>query len=175
MPMSRFGIRPQGQCPGRHGTSHQAAADAAPEGYRWRLDGRRWFHESCRLHTRIGRTCMVATRNLLAVALVISLLPWVVAAQGIDNYSGVTEARLLQPEPHNWLMYRRTYDGWGYSPLDQINTTNVKKLVPVWTLSSGLVEGHESPPIVNNGVMFITTPQSQVVALNAKTGDILWR
>jgi len=69
---------------------------------------------------------------------------------------------------------RRT-DGWGFSPLDQIKTTNVKKLVPVWTLSSGMVEGHESPPIVNNGVMFLTTPQNQVLALNAKTGDMLWR
>src|SRR6266705_974373 len=120
---------------------------------------------------------MMSTRNLLtvAVACVIGLLPWAVTAQGIDNYSAVTEARLLKPEPQNWLMYRGTYDGWGYSPLDQINTTNVKKLVPVWTLSSGLVEGHESPPIVNNGVMFITTPQNQVVALNAKTGELLWR
>ena len=120
---------------------------------------------------------MISTRNLLtvAVACVIGLLPWIVTAQGIDNYSAVTEARLLKPEPQNWLMYRGTYDGWGYSPLDQIKTTNVKKLVPVWTLSSGMVEGHESPPIVNNGVMFVTTPQNQVLALNAKTGDILWR
>jgi alcohol dehydrogenase (cytochrome c) len=120
---------------------------------------------------------MISTRKLLTVAVagVIGLLPWVVAAQGIDNYSAVTEARLLKPEPQNWLMYRGTYDGWGYSPLDQIKTTNVKKLVPVWTLSSGMVEGHESPPIVNNGVMFLTTPQNQVLALNAKTGDVLWR
>jgi alcohol dehydrogenase (cytochrome c) len=103
---------------------------------------------------------MISTRNLLTVTMVcvIGLLPWVVTAQGIDNYSAVTETRLLKPEPQNWLMYRGTYDGWGYSPLDQIKTTNVKKLVPVWTLSSGMVEGHESPPIVNNGVMFLTTP-----------------
>ena len=115
---------------------------------------------------------MISTRKLLtvAVACVIGLLPWIVAAQGIDNHSAVTEARLLKPEPQNWLMYRGTYDGWGFSPLDQVKTTNVKKLVPVWTLSSGLVEGHQSPPMVNNGVMFITTPQNQVLALNAKTG-----
>jgi alcohol dehydrogenase (cytochrome c) len=66
-------------------------------------------------------------------------------------------------------------DSGDNSPLDQINTTNVKRLVPVWTLSSGVAEGHESPPIVNNGVMFVTTPQNQVLALNAKTEDILWR
>src|SRR5499426_3070885 len=120
---------------------------------------------------------MISTRNLLtvAVACVIGLLPWVVTAHGIDNYSAVTEARLLKPEPQNWLMYRGTYDGWGYSPLDQIKTTNVKKLVPVWSLSTGVVEGHQAPPIVNNGVMFVTTPQNQILALNAKTGDLLWR
>src|SRR5499426_4594781 len=120
---------------------------------------------------------MMSTRNLLtvAVACVIGLLPWIVAAQGIDNYSAVTEARLLKPEPQNWLMYRGTYDGWGYSPLDQIKTTNVKKLVPVWSFSTGVLEGHQAPPIVNNGVMFVTTPQNQVLALNAKSGELLWR
>ena len=93
----------------------------------------------------------------------------------IENYSPVTADRLKNPEPANWMLYRRTYDGQGYSPLDQINTSNVKNLVPVWTFSTGVVEGHESPPIVNNGVMFVTTPMGQVIALNAKTGDEYWR
>jgi alcohol dehydrogenase (cytochrome c) len=120
---------------------------------------------------------MVSAKKLciMAVAFVISGLPGIGATQGIDNYSAVTEARLLKPEPHNWLMYRGTYDGWGYSPLEQINTTNVKKLMPVWSMSTGVLEGHQSPPMVNNGIMFITTPQNQVLALNAKTGDLLWR
>src|SRR5262245_41429559 len=73
-------------------------------------------------------------------------------------YSPVTDARLVNPEPQNWLMYRGNYAGWGYSPLDQITPANVKKLRPVWTLSTGVTEGHQSPPIVNNGVMFVTTP-----------------
>jgi alcohol dehydrogenase (cytochrome c) len=41
--------------------------------------------------------------------------------QKIDGYSSVTKARLLSPEPDNWLMYRGNYEGWGYSPLSQIN------------------------------------------------------
>jgi len=60
----------------------------------------------------------------------------VAAAAGaapIENYSAVTSARLEKPEPGNWMLYRRTYDGQGYSPLDQINTSNVKDLTPVWT------------------------------------------
>jgi len=87
----------------------------------------------------------------------------------------VTAERLGSPEPGNWSLYRRTYDGQGYSPLDKINAGNVKNLVPVWTFSTGVTEGHEAPPIVNNGVMFVATPQAQVIALDAKTGEEIWR
>ncbi len=114
----------------------------------------------------------------LSTAFCSSALP--VAAQQapgsvLDRYTPVTQERLDNPEPQNWLMYRRTYDGQGFSPLEQINASNVKSLVPVWTLSTGQVEGHESPPIVNNGVMFVTTPEGQVLALEAKSGTLLWR
>jgi alcohol dehydrogenase (cytochrome c) len=91
------------------------------------------------------------------------------------DYSPVTDARLANPEPENWLMTRGNYKGWSYSQLDQINTGNVKNLVPVWTFATGVDSGHESPPIVNNGIMFVSTPYSQVIALNAATGDLLWR
>ena len=69
--------------------------------------------------------------------------------------------------PGDWINYRRTYNGHVFSPLDQINTSNVKSLTPVWTLSTGVIEGHEAPPLVNNGVMFIATPQNQVIAADA--------
>lgn len=120
---------------------------------------------------------MISAKTLLAFAAVvcIGLMPGVSAAQGIANYSPVTDQRLQKPEPHNWLMYRGTYDGWGYSPLDKISAANVKKLAPVWSLSTGVIEGHQAPPIVNDGVMFITTPQNQVFALDAKIGDLMWR
>jgi alcohol dehydrogenase (cytochrome c) len=93
----------------------------------------------------------------------------------VRPYSPVTEQRLANPEPRNWLMYRGTYDGQGFSPLEQINAGNVQDLVPAWSFSTGVNEGHQSPPIVNDGIMFITTPQAQVIALDAKTGDMLWR
>jgi len=91
------------------------------------------------------------------------------------DYSPVTDARLQNPEPQNWLMTRGNYAGWSYSSLDQINVGNVKNLAPVWSVSTGVDSGHEAPPIVNNGVMFVSTPYSQVMALNATTGDLLWR
>jgi len=112
------------------------------------------------LSSLVGCTCLIS----------------IAAAAGpIENYSPVTADRLNNPEPGNWMLYRRTYDGQGYSPLDQINTSNVKNLTPVWTFSTGVNEGHEAPPIVNNGVMFVATPMGQVIALNAKTGDEYWR
>lgn len=112
--------------------------------------------------------------RVLIMLLSVGLLPGSAAAEALD-YSPVTDERLLTPEPENWLMYRATYDSWGYSRLDQITPRNVNKLVPVWTFSTGVDEGHQAPPIVNNGVMFITTPQNQVLALDARKGDLLWR
>ncbi|MDG2177139.1 MAG: PQQ-dependent dehydrogenase, methanol/ethanol family [Gammaproteobacteria bacterium] len=92
----------------------------------------------------------------------------------ISAYAAVTDDRLLNPEPENWLMFRRTYDGQGYSPLEQINVGNVSNLEAVWSISTGLTEGHQSPPIVNDGIMFITTPLNHVIALDADSGDGLW-
>src|SRR6267142_2103588 len=92
---------------------------------------------------------------------------------GMQPYKTVTADRLKRPEDGDWLMVRRTYDGWGYSPLDQINPSNVARLQPAWVFATGVTNGHEAPPIINNGVMFVATPGKQVIALDAKTGDLL--
>ncbi len=93
----------------------------------------------------------------------------------LQNYKLVSADRLKKPEDGDWLMPRRTYDGWGYSPLSQITPANVQDLQPVWVFSTGVANGHEAPPIVNNGVMFVSTPGNQVIALDVKTGQLLWR
>lgn len=110
----------------------------------------------------------------LALALA-AALPCLAAQAAPGPYTPVTDARLANPEPSNWLQYRGNYSGWGYSALDKINTGNVGKLQLAWAYSTGQVDGHQSPPIVNNGSMFITTPGAQVIALDAKTGAELWR
>ena len=71
--------------------------------------------------------------------------PDAAAAAILRSYQPVTAARLLQPEDANWLMIRRTYDGWGYRPLDQISTGNVAQLKPVWSLPTG-VDTNITPP-----------------------------
>jgi alcohol dehydrogenase (cytochrome c) len=93
----------------------------------------------------------------------------------LQGYAAVTAERLKNPEAGNWLTVRRTYDGWGYSPLEQITPSNVARLKPVWVFSTGEARVHESAPIVNNGVMFVTTPNNQVIAIDAATGNLLWR
>jgi alcohol dehydrogenase (cytochrome c) len=93
----------------------------------------------------------------------------------LRSYQPVTAERLAKPEDSNWLMIRRTYDGWGYSPLEQVTPANVAKLKPVWVFSTGEARVHESAPIVNNGVMFVTTPNNQVIAIDATSGNLLWR
>jgi len=90
-------------------------------------------------------------------------------------YPTVTDDRLLHPDAGDWLMYRRTYDGSGFSPLKQITPSNIHNLSLAWSLSTDLVEAHETTPIVNRGRMFITTPGNNIIALDAKTGTQLWR
>ena len=114
--------------------------------------------------------------HLYAAAIAVTATLAAVGAQAEPvNYSAVTDARLKNPEPANWLQYRGNYGGWGYSPLDKINDKNVGKLQLAWALSTGQTEGHQAPPIVNNGFMYVTTPGAQVIAIEAKTGRELWR
>ena len=97
------------------------------------------------------------------------------ASHAAEHYTPVTKQRLLHPEPRNWLLYRGNYAGWGFSPLAQIDVKNVKHLKLAWSSATGMNEGHEAPPIVNDGFMFVTTPNNQVIAFEAKSGKELWR
>ena len=95
------------------------------------------------------------------------------AANPAASLTPVTDAMLRDPPASDWLMWRRTYNGWGYSPLDQINKDNVKDLRPVWTWS--LTNGAtETTPIVHDGVLFIFNWADKIQALNAATGDLIW-
>src|SRR5579862_2574165 len=93
----------------------------------------------------------------------------------VKPYPKVTDERLEHPAAGDWLMYRRTYDGWGFSPLNQITPSNIHQLTLAWSVSTDLLGAHETTVIVNDGRMFITTPQNNIIALDAKTGTQLWR
>jgi alcohol dehydrogenase (cytochrome c) len=97
----------------------------------------------------------------------------------------VTYERLLaaRSEPQNWLTYYGAYDGQRYSPLDQINTENVRHLAPAWVFqfgSSGIHAGpstyaFEAAPIVVDGVMYVSGWDGWVWAMDARTGKHLWQ
>jgi len=108
-------------------------------------------------------------------ALFVTLLVAQQLHAGPTSHPTVTDARLERPDDGDWLMYRRTYDGWGFSPLKQITPANIHKLSVAWSLNTDLLGAHETAAIVNRGRMFITTPQNNVIALDAKTGTQLWR
>ncbi|MES2606070.1 MAG: PQQ-binding-like beta-propeller repeat protein [Pseudomonadota bacterium] len=92
----------------------------------------------------------------------------------IENFTPVTEEMLLNPSPNDWLWFSRTADAQRFSPLDQIDRTNVKQLGLAW--SKGLPEGlTETIPTVYNGIMYLTLPGGNVAALDATTGDTIWQ
>ncbi|MCC7253960.1 PQQ-dependent dehydrogenase, methanol/ethanol family [Hyphomicrobium sp.] len=91
------------------------------------------------------------------------------------DYKPVTDDRLKNPEPENWLLTKGNYEGWSYTPLDQITPDNVSKLKPVWSAATGVNSGHEAPAVINGDYMFVATPHNNVLAFDAKTGKFLWR
>jgi alcohol dehydrogenase (cytochrome c) len=96
------------------------------------------------------------------------------------NYERILRAR---SEPQNWLTYYGAYDGQRYSPLEQINTQNVRRLTPAWVFQAGAVGlqagattySFEATPIVVDGVMYVAGWDGWVWALDATTGEELWR
>lgn len=91
----------------------------------------------------------------------------------LDRYTPVSERMLLEPPDGEWLMWRRTYDHWGYSPLDEIDRENVGtlRLAWAWTMAGGL---QETTPLVHDGVMFLPQACDFVEALDARDGTLLW-
>jgi alcohol dehydrogenase (cytochrome c) len=95
------------------------------------------------------------------------------AQEATRKFVPVTDAMLQKGDPANWLMWRRTLDGWGYSPLNQVNRNNVGQLRMVWT--RGLGQGNmEATPLVYDGVMYLPSPGDLIQAIDAKTGDLIW-
>ena len=115
-------------------------------------------------------------RRYLAIALMALL--WSATAtptlaQSTADFVPVTDAMLQDPSPDDWLMWRRTLDGWGYSPLDQITRENVGELRMVWTraLTRGSQQG---TPLAYDGVLYMPNPRDVIQAIDAVTGDLKW-
>src|SRR4051812_18903346 len=102
------------------------------------------------------------------------------AVTQVVSYERIRNAR---SEPQNWLTYYGAYDGQRFSPLDQINKDNVRRLKPEWMFQCGSVGLHsgkstysfEASPIVVDGVMFVSGWDGWVWALDAVKGNMLWQ
>ena len=103
-----------------------------------------------------------------------ALPPYPIPRNPLDRLRPVTDAMLENVAPEDWLLWRRTYDAYGFSPLAAIDRDNVDDLRVAWSWS--LPPGpNESTPIVHDGVLFIFGYGDEVQALDAATGDLLWQ
>ena len=94
-------------------------------------------------------------------------------SDSVREFIPVSDAMLEDPDPKDWLMWRRTLDSWGFSPLEEVNKANVEQLRMVW--SRGLRTGsNQGTPLVYDGVMYMPNPNDIIQAINAETGDLFW-
>ncbi len=90
------------------------------------------------------------------------------------EFPSVTDEMLQNPADGDWLMWRRTLDSWGYSPLDQVSRENVDELQLVWTRNLATGTG-EITPLAYNGILFVPQANDVIEAIDAKTGDFIWQ
>ncbi len=92
----------------------------------------------------------------------------------VKNYVPVTDAMLRNPDPGDWLMARRNYQAWSYSPLAEITRNNVKDLKLAWTWAMSEAGANQPMPLVHNGIMYLVNTLNTLQALDAATGDLIW-
>ena len=111
----------------------------------------------------------------LALSIVFALFQSTLQAQPLEEseFPAVTDAMLNNPPAEDWLMFRRTLNGWGYSPLTEIDKSNVADLRMVWTRA--LTDGSQTgTPLAYNGVLYMPNPNDVIQAIDAATGDLIW-
>ena len=97
----------------------------------------------------------------------------------VPGYVPVTDEMLRTPPAGDWLMARRNYQAWSYSPLNQITRDNVKhlRLAWVWAMNEGgpgTSGGSQPMPLAHNGILYLVHTGNVVQALNGRTGDLIW-
>jgi alcohol dehydrogenase (cytochrome c) len=112
-------------------------------------------------------------------AMTISVVAASVMMIGNAGAKGVTDADIVKDAatPGDVLSWGMGTQGQRFSTLDKVNTSTVKDLVPVWSMSFGgeKQRGQESQPVVADGVMYVTASYSRIYALDTKTGKKLWK
>jgi hypothetical protein len=113
-------------------------------------------------------------KNSIAISVALALCtPFGAQAAGVTNAMIENGAK----DTANVLNWGINQEGQRYSPLTQVNSKTVARLVPAWSFSFGgeKQRGQESQPLIYNGKMFVTGSYSRIFALDAKTGQKLWK
>src|SRR6478752_824858 len=106
----------------------------------------------------------------------VSLATVMVALAGLTPASANEEVQKLTQDPNQWVLQTGDYANTRFSKLDQINTSNVGKLQVAWTMSTGVLRGHEGSPLVIGDTMYIHTPfPNNVYAVNLKDQTYKWK
>jgi alcohol dehydrogenase (cytochrome c) len=102
---------------------------------------------------------------------------WIARPPVAADAGPVTDQMLLDPyaDRSRWLHYGGDYSGWRHSPLTSLNPRSVSRLRLAWALPTGTTGQFEVSPVVYAGVMYVTTSYNRLFALDARTGDVLWR
>ncbi|MBD3729331.1 MAG: PQQ-dependent dehydrogenase, methanol/ethanol family [Sphingomonadales bacterium] len=87
---------------------------------------------------------------------------------------GVTDAMITSQPQGEWLTYGGTYDEQRFSPLTQVNDGNVGELGLAWSHDLDTARGQEATPLMHDGVLYVSTAWSKVLAFDAKTGALKW-
>ena len=98
-------------------------------------------------------------------------------SSGSSKIGLINDERILsaESEPGNWLAFGRDYEEQRFSPLKTINRENVRDLGLVWSKDMGTNRALEATPIVVDGIMFFTSTWSRVYAVDALSGETIWR
>jgi len=112
-------------------------------------------------------------RTLLGCTMMLSVAAFALGSPASAN----DELQKLQGDANQWVMPTGNYANQRYSTLDQINATNVSKLHPAWSFSTGVLRGHEGGPLVIGNTMYVHTPfPNNVFALDLNdNGKIIWK
>ena len=83
----------------------------------------------------------------------------------VQNYVPVTDAMLRNPDPGDWLMIRRNYQGWSYSPLKEITKQNVADLELAWVWAMAEGGANQSHPLVHDGILYLLNRGARLTEL----------
>ena len=121
-------------------------------------------------------------RGTVGLIVVLGLLSPLRAEETSDRENGaplepVSHERLLSgtAEPADWLMYGGSYDNSRFSPLGDINRDNVGSLSLAWVFQTGVPYQFQASPIVADGILYVTAAYNHLYALDAATGDPVWK